>query len=524
MGLNLKGILDSVKDMPSASPKQDRTRAPDFAGLFSIGRSADARATRKDAAPETASILESLKNNPLAGQRGHEVILLSGATKDEIVAAKPSPQPEPRKSETSTSLTPYAGTSFRPRSEAMNPATPIETIYLKATALGLPSVAKELKEIGQRRGFDVVDSAEGLTPDLWAEDNAVVMRDRSGQSSLLVSSVTKQEFQRASVALADSDPTGRIPSLETLGRAFDEGHATTVAATARRVGWDVRATPLAIEGGNLLMTENKKGEAVGLIGRNSVLLNWHLLKQKGQLPAAEVERVQKAGGFDKALAGELQALATSRDETLSPQDANRQAAEIEVTRRMLARSLNLKPENLVSIEQQGFHIDMETRPLGKGAIMVSDLRKSVERLDTAIAAAEAKPAPDDRAVRDLRALRERTLGLIRKGGQDRLDAKTRTLEQAGFSVVREAVNFGGIGEVGRIGAGQVDVNFANGISAVDRDGKPYFITNRSRSAELNEQFERDMKARGIAVEWTSTGSLLEYFGGLDCITLHKQGK
>ncbi len=424
-----------------------------------------------------------------------------------------------------SSLTPFDGSDFSLRSENINPAAPIKTIYLNPKAnQGGPDLAFELQQIGWRRGFSV-STQSGATKDVWAEDNALVFTNERGGASLLVSGVSPKTFQSARSAIRDMAKNEELGDVFNLGRAFSNGLSGRVGQEAADAGWDVRSTPFAIEGGNLIATADKNGEPVALIGRNTVLVNWKILKIENKLPSEEVQKVLDTGSFDGSLAQELKDLADIRGKPIDLNAANTQAAEIEVTRRMLAQTLKLKPSNLISIEQHGFHIDMETRSLDNGVVMVSDLNQSMKNLDITIADLKAQPSADPEAIKELEGLKNRTWVALQGGAQDILDKKAQTLEDAGFQVIREATNYGGIGSRGRPwDAGNIDVNFANGIVAVDKDGKRYMITNRSGSETLNQKFQQDMKQRGIDVEWVSTGDLLRQLGGIDCVTLHKQNK
>lgn len=429
-----------------------------------------------------------------------------------------------------SSFTPYAGDDYALRTEGMSPETPIKTIYLTTKSydgdpdLDLKEVVGELQQIGLRRGF-FVSTETAATSDRWAEDNAIMFSNKRGYSSLLVSTADPKAFRDARATISNMASGFKIGDVSSLGRAFSSGLSQRVGAKAAESGWDVRSTPLAIEGGNLITTATKTGEPAALIGRNTLLVNWQMLKEDNLLPPNEVQQTLNDGSYDKELAVELDALSVERGAPIGMEEASQQAAEIEVARRMIATTLKLKPANLISVEQHGFHIDMETRPLDNGVIMVSDLDQSLANLNTMIEELEANPDTDPDELKELIGLRDRTEFTIVLGGQKTLDKKAETLEEAGFDVIRQATNYGGIGSRGRPWqAGSTDVNFANGIVATDRNGKRYMITNKSSSEALNERFEKDMTARGIGVEWVSTSPLLYVLGGIDCITLHKQNK
>jgi hypothetical protein len=453
---------------------------------------------------------------------------------------------------------PFAGTSSKPRLEA--PGQPIDKIYINPDPEHTKTIAA-LQEIGKRRGFNV-DTRSGASADIWAEDNAIVFRDQAGKSSLLVSGMKEEVFRQARADLArfagagsETEPTTapapadgigsawdtvgdtvakHFGDVGNLGRAFNSNRSLDVGKAAKASGWDVRATPIGLEGGNVLSMRNRGGENVALVGRNSLLMNWRALANTKQLDTAAVNRVLTTKSFDAALASELQQISQKGGRPITNAQASRMAAEVEVAKGAIAGALNLDKNKVVFIEQAGFHIDMETRPIGDNKVMVSDLKSSVNMLTQSIAElrATAPSAAKDAGaiqaeIKQLEALRTRTESAIENGDQHLLDRKANTLRSAGMEVVRAPTNFGDIAstfsptERKRSGRqGPVNVNFANGIAATDKRGSPYFITNFSASETLNKKFSASMKARGIDVEWAPTGTLLNQLGGIDCITLH----
>jgi hypothetical protein len=462
---------------------------------------------------------------------------------------------------------PFAGTSFKPRLEAPAKDQPIDMIYINRDTPGSENAkaVTALEDIGKRRGFSV-DTRSGASADIWAEDNAIVFRDQAGKSSLLVSSMKGEVFRQAQADLAsfagagsETEPTtasapadGIGSAWDTvgdtiarhfgdvggLGRAFGSNRSLEVGKAAKASGWDVRATPIGLEGGNVLSMRNRGGENVALVGRNSLLMNWRALANTKQLDAAAVNRVLATKSFDGALASEFKQIAQKGGKPITNAQASRMAAEVEVTKGVIASTLNLDKKKVLFIEQAGFHIDMETRPIGDNKVMVSDLKASVNMLTQSIAELRAT-APSaakgaeaiNAEIKQLEALRTRTESGIENGDQHLLDRKANTLRSAGIEVVRAPINFGDIAstfsptEGKRSGRqGPVNVNFANGIAATDKRGSPYFITNLSASDTLNKKFSASMKTRGIDVEWTPTGTLLDRLGGIDCITLHAKAE
>ena len=464
---------------------------------------------------------------------------------------------------------PYAGSGFAPRPN--DPGIPIEKIYISNEPdTNYAGIIDKLREIGSRRGFVVDDgssTSRSLAPNFrWIRDPSILMRNpESGEFSLLTSTVTGEQFRAAknNVQRIYGNENGsnagtslqlrRLGALDDLGGSFSGEYTTLsqrVATNAREAGWALETTLLAIDGGNMLMTSNKAGDPVAVVGKNTILVNWQILKDAGKLNHPEAQRqIQKIidqRQYDGALAIEFRVASTrqvsgrsqnpnstaqaAQNPTqssfgLEEKDAIRMAAEFEYTRRQIATTLNLPLNGVISIEQVGFHIDMETRPLGNGRMMVSDLNESMAVLKAAIDEERRHPSVPPGVKNEtldyLVALQGTTQATINNGGQILLDRKAKTLSDAGFIVVRAPINYGGIGRATRSDDKFFDVNFANGIAAKDKNGNTYLITNQSTIGSgnaLERIFIERMKALGIAVEWVPSGKALNDMGGINCLT------
>jgi hypothetical protein len=430
---------------------------------------------------------------------------------------------------------PYMGTTFTPRSEAPEPINQMHLNQRMVDRIG-PEFMTDILRVSNKYGFRLNVSNSGATADLWAEDAMLIMRNGKGDVSFVGSSMPPAIFSAAQGEVEEYFPlqTG----LDGMGRAFLDKPVTVSqrsVAVARQSGLDARLMPSAIEGGNLLAVTDKAGDQKLLVGRNSLLINWRAFVATGRLDPAEVDKIYRTRTFDVGLSDVMFEKGKDRSPPVTRAQADRWAAEIELSRRLMAADLNVAPDKLLVIEQYAFHIDMETRAIGQGVIMVPDMNLALKELNDAISEVQTKlrsptlPASERGALvkelSTLQTLRSRHQVLIDRGeAQPQLDRKVATLEAAGFRVVRVASNFGDIGSTPRrqVSAATYipDANFSNGVVGVDRSGKTYFITNRSASPTLNALFETRMAAVGVAVEYVNTTNVLTQGGGMDCIEIH----
>ena len=238
---------------------------------------------------------------------------------------------------------PFQGTTFMPRTENADPSDPVKTVYLQDPS-GAPDIApvlNELKSIGQRRGFNV-DISSGATLDAWARDSAILFKDRQGRPALLVSSVPAKVFEKAYDKLEQlAGLGGQLGNVRSLGRAFFDGLSSRVGDGAEKKGWTVRRTPIAIDGGNLLVTRNAKGETTALVGRNSLLLNWFAMKDCGQINAKTVATMVANKQFDPAVAAQMKVIYQASGKPISESQANTAAAELAIVKNKVAKALNL---------------------------------------------------------------------------------------------------------------------------------------------------------------------------------------
>ena len=66
------------------------------------------------------------------------------------------------------------------------------------------------------------------------------------------------------------------------------------------------------------------------------------------------------------------------------------------------------------------------------------------------------------------------------------------------------------------------INYMNGVGGTSKEGKTYYITNKSYYMELDEAVKKYFKEAGIdEVYFVSTDNFLEYQGGIDCLTQEK---
>lgn len=437
---------------------------------------------------------------------------------------------------------------LQPYSEGPKAGSYIRSVYINPDVVDANTVIPELVQIGVRRGFRV-NTSSGVTPWEWSQDSGILIergKATGTKGTLLVTTMDPALFKQSVVKLVTlggpgvgvydrtdmSDHFGLLGDVGTMGKAITDRYHELTARTAREHGWEIKTSPVAIEGGNLLTMVDSEGRPKAIIGRNTLLANWIALKDSGQIPENAVQNILANKQFDAAVVQNLQALYLHSKNPVSHEQAHRMAAEIEVCKQMIAEALNLDVNALVFVEQYEFHIDMATRPLAPGVIAVSDLDASIVVLDNAIAELQRKrlnaggktlqeddiPVESDSngiEIMQLSVARNYVLQMIQNGAQVQNDRKASTLEKSGLKVERIAMNFGKIGGF----LTGVDINFANALTSYDKDGRLYMVTNRSYSPTVNSAFEKTMKDMGIDVEWVSTNDWLLAKGGINCKTL-----
>ena len=218
-----------------------------------------------------------------------------------------------------------------------------------------------------------------------------------------------------------------------------------------------------LEGGDVLNTLNKNGEAAAVIG--SATINYSL-----------------------------------RSMGLTDTPQNR-----EIVKKQVAEDLGLKLNNVTYIPQFDFHIDMFYRPLKNGEIAIPDYLEAIKILkNTKIANLDIK---NKQALINNLTKAYKTYSLCIKKAEEKLTKDGYKLKRIPcFSLPTDMGIKSGI-------------NYANGICGKDKNGKYYIITNKSKYKELEEQVVKYFKAAGLDdVYFVSTQEMLDIDGGLDCIT------
>ncbi len=213
-------------------------------------------------------------------------------------------------------------------------------------------------------------------------------------------------------------------------------------------------------------------------------------------------------------------------QSLTPEEARNEAirflAMTEITKDIMARELNVERRNLVIISQQEFHIDMDTRPLSEGRVLLNNHAESIKLvqsvLNTDTDLTEKNKEDLQKTLRDLEQLhkeRQPVTALIK-----------RQLQDAGLTVIDTP---------GVFSTGGRQVNYMNGIMGTSSLTKEmFYITNASSITALNHAFGNWIQKQqpGLNVHFVGSAQsqhntnlnqaeeLLNRGGGLDCVTLH----
>lgn len=218
-----------------------------------------------------------------------------------------------------------------------------------------------------------------------------------------------------------------------------------------------------LEGGNVLNTVLKNGEAGAVIGAGSIEYSLRAMHLKD-----------------------------------TPQNRA-------IVKKQIARDLGLKLKNVSFIPQYDFHIDMFYRPLKNGEIAVPDYMEAIKILkNTKIS------GMDERSkvlmMKQLKKAYDRNAASIINAEKELAQKGYKLVKIPCFSLPTKMCDNTGI-------------NYANGVCGKDKNGKLYIITNKSDYKELDAQIVKYYKKAGVNdVYFVSTQQYLKSNGGLDCRT------
>lgn len=218
-----------------------------------------------------------------------------------------------------------------------------------------------------------------------------------------------------------------------------------------------------LEGGNVLNTILKNGEAGAVIGTASIDYSLRAMHLKD-----------------------------------TPQNRS-------IVKAQIAKDLGLKFKNVSFIQQYDFHIDMFYRPLKNGEIAVPDYLEAIKVLKNTKISGMDKHSKL-LLMKQLKKAHDRNAESIRNAERELTKSGYKLVKIPCFSLPTNMCDNTGI-------------NYANGVCGKDKNGKLYIITNKSNYKELDAQIIKYYKKAGVNnVYFVSTQQYLKSNGGLDCRT------
>ncbi len=177
---------------------------------------------------------------------------------------------------------------------------------------------------------------------------------------------------------------------------------------------------------------------------------------------------------------------------------------IEIAKNQIAQDLGIKPENIAYIPQFDFHIDMYYRPLQNGVIAVPDYQEGIKLLEkTSIARMPDGYLEKKILIEEMKNDADKTKTIREEAEQILLEKGYKIVKIPYFS--KTFFNS--------------HINYMNGIGGTSKDGKTYYITNKSDYDELDEAVKKYFQNTGIdEVYFVSTRYALLLDGGIDCLT------
>lgn len=334
----------------------------------------------------------------------------------------------------------------------------LSTINLSSVRIGKENdpqrlqLRAELIQIGNEQGFTIeeIESAD----DPWVEDSSI----RRADGKIYVP--------------YHSDPELKVDSIESTfiserGNKSKEG-GTRVAV--KGTSFDINISnsdkfygTSYLEGGNVLNTISKDGQASAVVGEGSIGASLNIM------------------GLEN-----------------TPEN-------VEKVKNQIAEDLNIKRENLTFIPQYDFHIDMLYRPLHNGEFAVPDFDEAIKILkENNIESIDNEKKQE--LISQLEKLKVETQA-TRVEAEDNLKA-------SGYKLVKIPCF---------TTSSTSGTNFMNGIGGTSqKTGQTFYITNKSEYPELQKYIEPYFKNAGVdKLYFVSTTHDLRKMGGIDCLTQEK---
>ncbi len=325
-------------------------------------------------------------------------------------------------------------------------------------------------------------------------------------------------------------------SFSRLGDAVDEGGWALKNNKQNKL--DIKEVPVFVEGGNILTTKNKEGGVVSIVGKGSLYANTLILDRQGKLNGDAVEKMIKEKEWSQEEIELSRTTLLGIDgrsplySSINSDDLDKKAREFlakqELTKEVIAKSLNLPLDRVYFVSQAAYHIDMESRPGRNGEIFVRDPSQSVNFLEKLI---DDPITPSEDKAR----LQTMLKNLPQKDNtsyefnqlqmdQKALDLQAEQLKNSGFTVHRipDSFEIPILDDRGYL-INEYATRYMNGImGSSKKTGEAFYLVASSGIKTLDKAFAEIMQEHEIKVHFLNNiEALLKAGGGsLDCITLH----
>ena len=360
-------------------------------------------------------------------------------------------------------------------------AGPIQQIVLQPKRtewdLGYRGVVRQLHQVGQEEGFDVLlnghHTGPATTPEgrinsiieghpytMWGQDDKLFLRDPESNAERL-----------------------------GLPMRFDPDYQQP-APLAGHLGIPAHVMKSQVDGGNVFVGYNKADNTLwGMVGKESVSETALLLAADDI--GVNLRQYQQA---EKSRSPQY------RTDLEACQAALKKKTRLYMNRakEQIAQELNVPLKNLTMISQPAFHIDMMVRPLNDKTVLVNDFKLGEKLLKTVRGSIRDYGPDVEFAQRKLEKIEENIPYFKRsleKKEYATCDAVARELKKAGFTVIRVPGVFPSE-RWGEVDNRERTINFLNAFVhqriSGDRSGSLVYISNESNLPELNAAFKNVM--------------------------------
>ncbi len=191
------------------------------------------------------------------------------------------------------------------------------------------------------------------------------------------------------------------------------------------------------------------------------------------------------------------------------------SADSEEIHNYLANDLNLKPENLIFIPTKAGseHLDLFMKALPGGVILIDDPSRRVE------VASSALKNSSSNTLNNIMAYEEGDNYSWQKNNyKKKINLVTSLLEKKFKIISITGRFFEYFTNINGVTTGQELINFFNGVSGVNKQGNPFYITNMAENdPELEDYWSKELGALGFDSKNIHYPGEYSNGSGLDCM-------